>query len=268
MRADINYKTKKIEIIVSSIELEQLDDFKKEKTTFFNNFIEDYKIELDVLTSLHYDTEPKKFELINLRYQLIMNENYNKFYKDVIVFENGFVRFNSTGKLFLSFANAYDILNVENKGIWQLENIVKIKVLEWFIEDYNKHPENEYFVQYKLPKDYYDKDYLNVFKPYGFELFCFFNDNLETTMTPPVKFTVIYHFMFGKHYIRNTKKDYRDFVKEHCKGQLIDKNKNPYKYNKIENKGLVEVKYNNAKHELNSLLSQFETKYKLKSKVE
>jgi hypothetical protein len=134
-----------------------------ETSAGLNKFIEDYKIELDVLTSVHYDTEPKKFELINLRYQLIMNENYNKFYKDVIVFENSFVRFNTTGKLFLSFANAYDILNDKNKGIWQLENIVKIKVLEWFIEDYNKHPENEYFVQYKLPKDYYDKDYLNVF---------------------------------------------------------------------------------------------------------
>jgi hypothetical protein len=268
MRAKVSYKTKKIEIEVSSIELEQLDDFKKEKTTYLNNLIVEYEIEIDLLTSSHYNTEPKKFELINLRYQLIMNENYNKFYKDVIIFENGFVRFNNIGIEFLSFANAYNILEDENKGIWQLENSVKIKVLEWLIEDYNKHPENEYFVQYKLPKDYYNKDYLNVFKPYGFELFCFLNDNLESNLTPPIKFTIIYHFMFDKHYLRNTKKDYRDFIKENCKGQLIRKNNEPYKYNKIENIKIVEIKYNNLKGELNSLLSQFETMRKLKSKVE
>jgi hypothetical protein len=268
MNANINYKTKKIEIEVSSIELEQLDDFKKEQTIFLNDLIENYEIELDLLTSVHYDTESKKFELINLRYQLIMNENYNKFYKDVIIFENGFVRFNNVGIEFLSFANGYNVLEDENKGVWQLENIVKIKVLEWLIEDYNKHPENEYFVQYKLPKDYYNRDYLNVFKPYGFELFCFLNDNLDSNSTPPIKFTIIYHFMFDKHYLRNTKKDYRDFIKENCKGQLIRKNNEPYKYSKIEIKTKVEIKYSNLEDELNSLLSQFETMRKLKSKVE
>ena len=268
MRAKLNYKTKKIEIEVSSIELEQLDEFKKEQTIYLNDLIERYKIEIDLLTSLHYDTEPKKFELINLRYQLIMNENYNKFYKDVLIFENGFVRFNNVGIEFLSFANAYNILEEDYKGIWQLENITKIKVLEWFIEDYNKYPDNEYFVQYKLPKDYYNKDYLNVFKPYGFELFCFLNDNLESNLTPPIKFTIIYHFMFNNYYLRNTKKDYRYFIKENCKGQLVRKNNDFYKYNKIEVFKIVEVKYNNLKDELKSLLSQFETMRKLKSKVE
>ncbi|MBG7612100.1 hypothetical protein IU405_07545 [Polaribacter sp. BAL334] len=268
MRANVNYKTKKIEIEVSSIELEQLDDFKKEKTKYLNDLIKSYEIEIDLLTSVHYDIEPKKFELINLRYHLIMNENYNKFYKDIIIFENGFVRFNNVGKEFLSFANAYNILEDENRGVLQLVNILKIKVLEWLIEDYNKHPENEYFVQYKLPKDYYNKDYLNVFKPYGFELFCFLNDNLESNLTPPVKFTIIYHFMLNKRFLRNTKKDYLDFIKENFRGQLIRKNNEPYKYNKIENIEIVRVNYNNAEIELKSLLSQFETIRKLKSKVE
>jgi len=267
MRAKLNYKSKKIEIEVSSIELEQLNDFKKEQTKYLNDLIESYEIEIDLLMSLHYDTEPKKFELINLRYQLIMNENYNKFYKDVIIFENGFVRFNNVGIEFLSFVNAYNILEDENKGVWQLENFVKIKFLEWLIEDYNKHPENEYFVQYKLPKDYYNKDYLNVFKPHGFELFCFLNDNLESNLTPPIKFTIIYHFMLGK-YLRNAKTDYKEFIKDYCQGQLIDKNNNPYKYNKIESKSIVLIKFNGVKGELKSLLSQFETMRKLKSKVE
>lgn len=268
MRANVNYKTKKIEIEVSSIELEQLDDFKREKTVYLNDLIESYEIELDLLTSVHYDIEPKKFELINLRYHLIMDENFNKFYKDILIFENGFIRFNNNGKDFLSFANAYNILEDENRGVWQLENIVKIKVLEWLIEDYNSNPKNEYFVKYKLPKDYYNKDYLHVFKPYGFELFCFLNDNLEVTLTPPIKFTIIYHYMFDKKYLRNAKTDYKNFIKEYCKGQLIRKNGHPYKYNKVENGIKEQSNYKNLKDELNSLLSQFETIRKLKSKVE
>jgi hypothetical protein len=137
-----------------------------------------------------------------------MSEHFNKFYKDVILLENGFVRFNNTGKLFLSFANAYNILDDDTKGEEQLENIAKIKTLEYLIEDYNKHPDNEFFVQYKLPEEYYNKDFLSVFKPYGFELFCFLNDNLEShKMTPPIKYTVLYHFMFNDgEYLRNAKK--------------------------------------------------------------
>lgn len=269
MRAKVNYKTKKIEIEVCEIEMGQLDDFKKEQTIFLNDLIENYKIELDLLTSLHYDNEAKKFELINLRYKLIMDEHYNKFYKDVLIFENGFIRFNTLGIEFLSFANCYNILEDENKGIWQLKNIVKINVLEWFIEDYNKYPENEYFVQYKLPKEYYNKDFTDVFKPYGFELFCDLKELLSVSMTPPVKFTVIYHFMIDEtKYIKNAKTKYKEFVKEYCKGQLIDRKGKEYKYNKIENIGKVTNKYKQSKEELMSIFNQFVTLRKLKSKVE
>jgi len=269
MRAEINFKTKKIEIEVSSIELEQLDKFKKDQTIFLNDLRERYDIELDLLTSVHYNNEAKKFELINLRYKLIMDEYYNKFYKDVVIFENGFVRFNTLGIEFLSFANAYNILDDEYKGVWQLENTVKIKTLEYLIEDYNKYPDNEYFVQYKLPKEYYNKDFLDVFKPYGFELFCFLNDQLQDSMTPPVKFTVIYHYMHSaSKYIKNAKSKYKEFVKGYCKGQLINKRGKHYKYNKIENLNTVILKYNQSKEELDSLLSQFETIRKLKSKLE
>ena len=93
---------RKHSIEVTEEEIKQLKSIKENLYTYFNDYIQIEREEIDLSISGHLTAQSKKNELYNLRYHIVNELDFNEEYKDVVYFKNGFVEF-ASNEQFLFF---------------------------------------------------------------------------------------------------------------------------------------------------------------------
>lgn len=104
-----------------------------------------------------------------------------------------------------------------------------------------------------LPKDQEQPEIVNqVFKPGGFEVFNFLDDNFRTfNNKPPTKYTILFHFLEGKSVYPNKTK-FIEFIRSFCSEKLKEK-----KFSKIESDYKTSNNFIDSQLELTQLYKDY-----------
>jgi len=146
--------------------------------------------QIDLELSPHLKDQHKLSVLWNIRFNIITNVEYIDHYENILKRDLNNTFSIADNDDFLYFAAAHQILANKTSAFEVLKMVVKVKTIEWMIEnDYND------IVKVKFIKPY-NKDHLNIFTPYGYELFLYL-DREYFNKNPAIKYSNIYHVMKG-----------------------------------------------------------------------
>lgn len=195
---------------VSKEEREKLNELKNELFTELNEYREIINIELHEVIENFY-TSAIQIELLerialDTKYNLAYNDYYYKancFKLDL----NGNVHITSQDSVFIAYVHGFKMLENPNSiGFAIAKNIVKVLIIENVCSIIQRG-------NYHLLKKY-EKQHLNVFREWGFEIFQYLNKRFNHIKSEETRYTLFHTFLTKHGYIHGTAIDYREMVRK------------------------------------------------------
>lgn len=242
---------------VSNEELEIFDKFKKEMFYVLHDHIENTFSVIDNHLDKHILLDAQFDELLSMKNYIIESSSFNSYYSKVVIMENQSFRF-SNDDLFLRFAHYVNLAECQDVAVLRLKEYIELQCIEYVLKVYDTGLLTKQKIVLKTPKEHYNKEYLYLFKPYGYELFEKLQKDAPAPRGITTKYNGIFHFMLNEGYIKNSKKEYSDLVSIQCKSDLgFNKDNEPLQYNKVEFKPNVRKYLNENESYLLDVLKEF-----------
>lgn len=205
-------------LIVSDQEKKEIEEIRDRFLHYLNIFAITEREEIHESVSLHITMDAVRHELTNLRHHAIIDLDFNRAYFETATIEDNGIKIDPDK--FLELAIGYNLLDDESKGLRVLQNIIKVRLIEWMIKkEYNPKEDVEVIITSNSTSELQKAKYNHIFKDDGLESFDYLNDNFHLADdTPTVKYTLIYDCLRPK--IKCTTKAYREFVREYCREGL------------------------------------------------
>lgn len=251
---------------VSSEEMEIFDRFKKEMFYVLHDHIETSFLMIENHLEKHILSDAQFDELLSMKNYIIESNSFNRYYFKVVIMENQSFRF-SNDDLFLRFAHYVNLVDNQDLAVSKLKEYIELQCIEYVLGKYNTGLLTEQKIILKTPKEHYNKEYLYLFKPYGYELFEKLRKDAPAPRGITTKYNAIFHFLLNEGYIKNSKKDYLDLVAIQCKSDLgFNKNNERILYKKVEKKNNVDNYLNENELYLLDVLKEFRIENDLPNK--
>ncbi|HEA30368.1 MAG TPA: hypothetical protein ENH91_10300 [Leeuwenhoekiella sp.] len=205
-------------LIVSDQEKKEIEEIRGRFLHYLNIYVITERDEIHSSVSLHITMDAVRHELTNLRHKAIIDLEFNKAYFKTATIEDDGIKIDPDK--FLELAIGYNLLDDESKGLRVLQNIIKVRLIEWMIKnEYNPRNDVEVSIISNSTSELQKAKYNHIFINDGLESFDYLNDNFHLADdAPTVKYTLIYDCLRPK--IKCTTKAYREFVREYCREGL------------------------------------------------
>lgn len=254
----------KLTVKINSDELDKIDAFKKEMHYVLHDKIESSFWMIENHLDEHIYADAQCEELVKMRNVIIEGPSFNKFYASVVKLEYPSFEFPSND-LFYYFAFWSELLHDNQMAILRLKEYLELQCIEYLLKQYETNPVfKEQKLEFVKPANHFNSQYLNVFKPYGYELFEFLEKELEELEKKvTVRFSILFLFLRSKDYVKDNFKNYLQFIHDFRKNKLHDFNTNKnLKFNRIANIQYDTPKYIGHQKTLNVTLEHFEKQKK------
>lgn len=209
-------------LTITKEEREKIEIIKGELFTDLNHYKEIEKEELLFEIENFYTSsiqiELLERESLETKLHLAFNSYYYRekcFYVDC----NGNAQITSNYPLFLTYVHGFRMLeNLNNKGISIARNIIKVSLIEHLTTTIKNG-------NYHLLKKF-DKKYLHLFQPWGFEFFQYLRNRYIQIESEETRYTLIFTFLKIKGIITGTGKanKYREMVRKETNIRIGFKN--------------------------------------------
>jgi hypothetical protein len=244
---------------VSNEEMEMFDSFKKEMFYVLHDHIENSFLTIENHLSKHILLDAQFDELLSMKNFIVNGNSYNSYYSNVIIMKNQSFKF-SNDDLFLRFAHYVNLVDNQDLAVSKLKEYIELQCIEYVLRQYDTGILTEQKIVLKIPKEHYNKEYLYLFKPYGFELFEYLNDNVKEPRGITTKYNALYKFLLDRNFIKNNKKDYSKLIGQRYQSDLgYNNNGEKIRYNKVEFKDNTEKYLNENESHLLDLEKIFRT---------
>ncbi|MCH3885928.1 hypothetical protein [Tenacibaculum aquimarinum] len=248
---------------VSSEELDVFDAFKKNMFEVLHEHIEFTFLMIENHLSKHILLDAQCDELVNMKNYIINSNSFNSYYSNVIKFIYPSFEF-ASDNLFLRFAHYTSLSESDEVATLKLKEYIELQCIDYLLVQYDVGVLSEQKIVLKLPKEHFNKEYLYLFKPFGYELFNYLRKNITPPRGVTTKYNAIYHFLLDNGYIKNNKKEYLKLVSIQCKSDLGESKKGePILYKKVEFKDNIKRFLNENELQLKEILKEFRAERKL-----
>lgn len=209
MKFNGNYLNPTIKISVN--DREKITILKKKLFTELDHFREIERVELLEEIENFYTPAIQIEILERIALETKMNLAFNShFYREKCFYldANGHAQITSNNSLFIAYVHGFKMLeNSNSKGYWIAKNIIKVSLIEHLTGIIKKG-------DFHLLRNY-NKEYLEIFPPWGFELFQYLRNRLKNIESEEFRYTLIYTFLVKYGLLRGIGKGlkYREMVR-------------------------------------------------------
>ncbi len=207
---------------LSKEERKKIDILKKELIQDLDHYREMVREEL-LLEIENFYTPSIQIELLErAALETKLNLAFNSYYyreKCFYVDHNGNAQITSKDPLFIAYVHGFKMLeNLNSKGYRIAENIIKVSLIEHLATTINNG-------NYHLLKKY-EKKYLYLFQPWGFEFFQYLSHRYKRIDSEETRYTLIFTFLKTTGIITGTgtAKNYREMVSKETDIRIAFKN--------------------------------------------